>query len=95
MDPLINGDYPHTLKSLVGNRLPKFSEEQSKLVRGSIDFLGLNYYTANYAAYVPHSNAIQASYLSDSRANLSSKCIFYIIYLFVYCPPPPSFNFMI
>ncbi|OAY30228.1 beta-glucosidase 12 [Manihot esculenta] len=73
MDPLINGDYPHTLRSLVGNRLPKFSEEQSKMVKGSIDFLGLNYYTANYAAYVPHSNAIQASYLSDSRANLSAE----------------------
>ncbi|OAY30227.1 beta-glucosidase 12 [Manihot esculenta] len=72
MDPLINGDYPHTLKSLVGNRLPKFSEEQSKLVRGSIDFLGLNYYTANYAAHAPSSNAIQLSYLTDARAKLST-----------------------
>ncbi|XP_050224064.1 beta-glucosidase 12-like [Mercurialis annua] len=73
MDPISNGDYPHTLKSLVGNRLPKFLEEQSKMVKGSFDFLGLNYYTANYAAYVHYSNAINASILTDSRANLSSE----------------------
>ncbi|KAJ9139722.1 hypothetical protein P3X46_030430 [Hevea brasiliensis] len=72
MDPLIFGDYPNTLRSLVGDRLPKFSEEQSKMVKGSIDFLGLNYYTAKYAAYLPYSNAIQASYLTDAHANLSA-----------------------
>ena len=73
MDPLTNGDYPHSMRSLVGDRLPKFTEEQSKLVNGSFDFLGLNYYTANYAAYSPiHFNPEKASYLTDSRANLSS-----------------------
>ncbi|KAJ9139724.1 hypothetical protein P3X46_030431 [Hevea brasiliensis] len=73
MDPLIYGDYPHALRSLVGNRLPKFSEQEAKMVKGSIDFLGLNYYTANYAAYLPYSNAIPASYLTDARANLSTQ----------------------
>ncbi|RID62565.1 hypothetical protein BRARA_E01629 [Brassica rapa] len=29
---------------LVGNRLPKFTPQESKLVKGSLDFLGLNYY---------------------------------------------------
>ena len=75
MDPLTgltNGDYPHSMQSLVGNRLPKFTKEQSKLVNGSFDFLGLNYYTANYAAYSHHSNAENASFLTDSRVNLSS-----------------------
>ena len=43
------------------------------MLKGSIDFLGLNYYTANYAAYVRYSNAINASILTDARANLSSK----------------------
>ncbi|GMY16390.1 beta-glucosidase 12-like isoform X1 [Fagus crenata] len=74
MDPLTNGDYPHSMRSLVGDRLPKFTEEQSKLVNGSFDFLGLNYYTANYAAYSPiHFNPEKASYLTDSRANLSTQ----------------------
>lgn len=74
MDPLANGDYPHSMRSLVGNRLPKFTKEETKLVKGSFDFLGLNYYTANYAAYVSQpNNGLNASYLTDARANLTSK----------------------
>ncbi|PON69725.1 Glycoside hydrolase [Parasponia andersonii] len=74
MDPLTNGDYPHSMRSLVGNRLPKFTKEETKLVKGSLDFLGLNYYTANYAAYVsqPH-NGVNASYLTDARATLTTS----------------------
>ncbi|XP_065631160.1 beta-glucosidase 12-like [Quercus suber] len=71
MDPLTNGDYPHSMRSLVGDRLPKFTKEQSKLLKGSLDFLGLNYYTTNYAADAP--KAEKPSYLTDLRANLSSK----------------------
>ncbi|CAK7339252.1 unnamed protein product [Dovyalis caffra] len=73
MNPLTNGDYPHTMRSFVGDRLPRFSKEQSKMIKGSFDFLGLNYYTTNYAAYMPLSNDVNASYLTDSRANLSSE----------------------
>ncbi|GFZ20734.1 beta glucosidase 13 [Actinidia rufa] len=73
MDPLINGDYPHTMRALVGNRLPKFSKEQSKMVKGSFDFIGLNYYTANYARYAPNANNVHASYLTDAWASLTSE----------------------
>ena len=71
MDPLTNGDYPHSMRSLVGNRLPKFTKEQSKLVKRSLDFLGLNYYTANYVADALHSKVEHASYITDLRANIS------------------------
>ncbi|KAK4608270.1 hypothetical protein RGQ29_001897, partial [Quercus rubra] len=71
MDPLTNGDYPHSMRSLVGNRLPKFTKDQSKLVKGSLDFLGLNYYTANYVADALHSKVEHASYITDLRANIS------------------------
>uniref|UniRef100_A0A2N9G7W5 Beta-glucosidase n=1 Tax=Fagus sylvatica TaxID=28930 RepID=A0A2N9G7W5_FAGSY len=60
------------MRSLVKNRLPKFTKEQSKLVKGSFDFIGLNYYTANYAAYAPQPNGLKASYLTDASANLST-----------------------
>ncbi|KAJ4830025.1 Beta-glucosidase 12 [Turnera subulata] len=73
MDPLTSGDYPRTMRSLVGNRLPKFSQKESELLKGSFDFIGLNYYTANYAANVPLFNALNASYLTDSRANLTTE----------------------
>ncbi|KAJ4969590.1 hypothetical protein NE237_002689 [Protea cynaroides] len=50
MSPLTYGYYPRTMRTLVGDRLPEFSKNQSLMVKGSLDFLGLNYYTANYAA---------------------------------------------
>lgn len=73
MDPLTYGDYPRSMRSLVGKRLPKFTKEESRLVKGSFDFLGLNYYTANYARHVFRSNnAGLGSYTTDARANQSS-----------------------
>ncbi|KAL6652544.1 hypothetical protein ACP70R_011469 [Stipagrostis hirtigluma subsp. patula] len=71
MDPLIRGDYPATMRGLVGNRLPKFTKEQSELVKGSFDFIGLNYYTSNYADNLPPSNGLNTSYMTDSQANLT------------------------
>ncbi|XP_030953635.1 beta-glucosidase 12-like [Quercus lobata] len=73
LDPLINGNYPHSMRSLVKDRLPKFTKEQSKLVKGSFDFLGINYYTANYAAYAPQITGDKASYTTDSSANLTTS----------------------
>ena len=74
MDPLTNGHYPRTMRLLVPNRLPKFTEEESKLVKGSFDFLGLNYYTARYAAFAPNGNtSVYTSYSTDSRVKLTSK----------------------
>ncbi|BBH07484.1 beta glucosidase 31, partial [Prunus dulcis] len=49
MDPLTNGDYPPSMRFLVGKRLPKFTNEESKLLKGSYDFIGVNYYSARYA----------------------------------------------
>ncbi|XP_022154096.1 beta-glucosidase 12-like [Momordica charantia] len=72
MDPVTFGDYPESMKSLVGKRLPKFTQEQSKLVKGSYDFLGFNYYTANYAAYTPP-NANRTTYFTDARAKLLTE----------------------
>ncbi|KAK9733674.1 hypothetical protein RND81_04G083400 [Saponaria officinalis] len=45
MHPLVYGDYPEIMKTNVGKRLPKFTANQSNLVKGSFDFIGLNYYT--------------------------------------------------
>lgn len=73
MDPLTNGDYPHTMRSLVGDRLPRFSREQSSSLKGSFGFIGLNYYTANYAAYAPQFRTLNPSYMTDARVNLTSK----------------------
>ncbi|PNX97726.1 beta-glucosidase 24-like protein, partial [Trifolium pratense] len=71
MDPLTLGDYPSSMRSLVGNRLPKFSTYQAKLVKGSFDFIGLNYYTSTYATNAPELSEAKPSYTTDSLAILT------------------------
>ncbi|ESW22409.1 hypothetical protein PHAVU_005G151600, partial [Phaseolus vulgaris] len=65
MEPLRSGKYPQSMISLVGKRLPKFSNEESKLLAGSFDFLGLNYYTTYYAANA--SQNYKPSYTTDAN----------------------------
>lgn len=45
-DPLMFGDYPSTMKRNVGSRLPEFTNHESKLVKGSFDFIGLIHYNS-------------------------------------------------
>ncbi|KAI9126453.1 hypothetical protein K1719_002049 [Acacia pycnantha] len=73
MEPMSKGHYPKKMRVLVGSRLPKFSMEESKLIKGSFDFLGLNYYTAYYAAHSPSLRNARPSYQTDSRANLTTE----------------------
>ncbi|CAI5533831.1 unnamed protein product [Closterium sp. Naga37s-1] len=49
-DPLFRGDYPPSMRQAVGSRLPSFSATESSLLIGSSDFIGLNFYTAQFAA---------------------------------------------
>ncbi|KAH0850919.1 hypothetical protein HID58_095123, partial [Brassica napus] len=48
MDPLINGDYPASMKRLVEERLPEITAEMSKTIKGAFDFFGINHYTTLY-----------------------------------------------
>ncbi|XP_071940374.1 beta-glucosidase 24-like [Coffea arabica] len=68
MDPITHGDYPSSMRSLVGHRLPKFSKPESELLKRSYDFLGFNYYTANYVLNEPG-----PPYTLDSRAKWTRK----------------------
>lgn len=47
-DPILFGDYPLSMKRLVGLRLPPFTEAQKLRLKGSLDFLGLNHYSTKY-----------------------------------------------
>ncbi|XP_028799688.1 beta-glucosidase 24 [Neltuma alba] len=53
MEPLHSGAYPAVMVQKAGARLPKFSRSESLMVKGSFDFIGLNYYTSYYAADTP------------------------------------------
>lgn len=76
MDPLTFGKYPDSMISLVGNRLPKFTPRQARLVKGSFDFIGINYYTTYYAANASSGSNDRPYFFTDSLANLTSKHIF-------------------
>jgi beta-glucosidase/6-phospho-beta-glucosidase/beta-galactosidase len=60
------------MKFAAGNRLPKFTEAQSKLLKGSLDFLGVNYYTTNYVETAPSANGVNVSYVTDRQTTLTS-----------------------
>ncbi|KAM0852523.1 hypothetical protein ACQ4PT_051697 [Festuca glaucescens] len=49
LEPLVFGDYPEVMKKNVGSRLPPFTKNQSELIKGSLDFIGINHY---YSLYV-------------------------------------------
>lgn len=47
-DPLFFGDYSSSIKQNFGRLLPEFTREESELLKGSVDFVGLNHYSSSY-----------------------------------------------
>ncbi|XP_022960676.1 beta-glucosidase 12-like [Cucurbita moschata] len=72
LHPLVYGDYPTSMRTLVKERLPKFTNEQRILITNSYDFIGINYYTANYAKFDANATSGNTSYVNDIRATLST-----------------------
>ncbi|KAL0311824.1 UNVERIFIED_CONTAM: Raucaffricine-O-beta-D-glucosidase [Sesamum radiatum] len=72
LEPLVSGNYP---KSMIDNVPPEnlapFSKAESEMVKGSYDFLGLNYYTANYASNDPDPDCADG-YFKDQHIKLHS-----------------------
>ncbi|KAJ6289216.1 hypothetical protein OIU76_025094 [Salix suchowensis] len=71
--PIVYGEYPKTMQTIVGSRLPKFTEEEVKMVKGSMDFVGINHYTTYYM-YDPHqSKPKNLGYQQDWNAGFAYK----------------------
>ncbi|CAD5172003.1 unnamed protein product [Musa acuminata subsp. malaccensis] len=49
MDPLTRGDFPSSMRTIVKNRLPEFTKNQSEMSKASFDFTGINYSTTLYS----------------------------------------------
>ncbi|KAK1362018.1 Beta-glucosidase 40 [Heracleum sosnowskyi] len=67
VDPLVFGDYPSSMRTRVGSRLPTFTKDQSSLLKGSLDFVGINHYTTWYAKN--NSTNIIGTLLNDSLSD--------------------------
>ncbi|KAG8650173.1 hypothetical protein MANES_07G009944v8 [Manihot esculenta] len=67
MDPLTYGQYPRTVQNLVGDKLVNFTNEETELLRGSYDFIGLQYYTSYYAKPNASIDSDRVRYKTDSN----------------------------
>ncbi|PIM99092.1 Beta-glucosidase, lactase phlorizinhydrolase [Handroanthus impetiginosus] len=63
LEPVLCGEYPESMMQYASQNIAKFSENESELLKSNkIDFLGLNYYTANYAKHDPNPHAEEGYY---------------------------------
>ncbi|KAL4324990.1 hypothetical protein GQ457_11G005070 [Hibiscus cannabinus] len=68
MHPIRYGQYPRTMQEIVGKRLPKFTEEEVKMVNGSADYVGINQYTTSYISNPKGPKPNVTSYQNDWNA---------------------------
>ncbi|XP_010542993.1 PREDICTED: beta-glucosidase 33-like [Tarenaya hassleriana] len=75
LDPLTRGEYPEVMKEDVGERLPKFTPEESKVLKEKcyLDFVGLNYYGAFFVTANDKVNISKLSYAADLATNFTTE----------------------
>ncbi|XP_050209244.1 beta-glucosidase 17-like [Mercurialis annua] len=71
-NPVTYGEYPYSMRKAVGDRLPKFTAEESEMLKGSFDFMTVNYYTAFYVVTAPPKTT-NISYDADKRGSMSME----------------------
>ncbi|KAJ3696400.1 hypothetical protein LUZ61_000105 [Rhynchospora tenuis] len=67
INPVVFGDYPAVMREVVGSRLSNFTGRQSKLVKGSADFIGINHYTS---CYISDNSNTDATRIPDFNADM-------------------------
>ncbi|XP_052191896.1 beta-glucosidase 11-like isoform X3 [Diospyros lotus] len=73
VEPLLFGDYPEIMKMIAGTRIPAFTKSESKQVKGSIDFLGLNHY---FTLYVKDRSSSLEKNNRDYHADMAAQTIY-------------------
>ncbi|VAI15000.1 unnamed protein product [Triticum turgidum subsp. durum] len=66
-DPLIDGQYAQIMQDLVKERLPRFTPDQAKVVKGSPDYTGVNQYRTNFTKEPKLMQQALTSYSVDLR----------------------------
>ncbi|XP_068894407.1 myrosinase 1-like [Tenebrio molitor] len=74
-NPVVNGNYPQVMIDRIDersagqgyetSRLPKFTDEEIEYIKGTHDFVALNFYTANYAQAIEESDINNVGYYTD------------------------------
>ncbi|XP_024523667.1 beta-glucosidase 26 isoform X2 [Selaginella moellendorffii] len=73
LHPITFGDYPQSMRLYVGDRLPAFTVEESRDLRNSMDFVGLNHYTSRYTQDNPWPSNVRPGYESDSHTHFLTQ----------------------
>ncbi|XP_060667995.1 beta-glucosidase 11-like [Ziziphus jujuba] len=73
LNPLIFGDYPEIVKKNVGSRFPAFTSPESKRIKGSFYFIGVNYYNK---MHVKEKSSSLKSKIRDFFADTGVELIF-------------------
>jgi len=72
LDPFVSGDYPGSMRNIVGSRLPSFTKEQAQKLRGSLDFIGVNHYVTMYCFDVPRKGElVSRDYAQDMSIGMA------------------------
>jgi len=72
LDPFVSGDYPESIRKIVGSRLPSFTKEQAQKLQGSLDFIGVNHYFTMYCFDVPRKSApMSRDYAQDMSVGIA------------------------
>jgi len=58
-DPCVFGEYPAVMRARLGSLLPEFSAEDARLLKGSLDFIALNYYTSDVVRHAPGAGPLE------------------------------------
>ncbi|PIN20653.1 Beta-glucosidase, lactase phlorizinhydrolase [Handroanthus impetiginosus] len=59
LDPVLYGRYPQNMIDFVPpENLAPFTHLESQMLKGSIDYVGINYYTTNYVSYDPNPEGV-------------------------------------
>ncbi|KAH9329021.1 hypothetical protein KI387_001129, partial [Taxus chinensis] len=72
LDPLLFGDYPSSMKKIAGSRLPTFTKQQSEILKGSLDLVGVNHYGSYYVSDSSHHWVTEKrDYIRDLGSNMT------------------------
>ncbi|MED6155516.1 glycosyl hydrolase 1 [Stylosanthes scabra] len=73
LEPLVYGDYPISMKTNAGARIPTFSDRESEQLKGSCDFIGVIFY--NNINVTDNSIALRRN-LRDFDTDMAAQLIF-------------------
>ncbi|KAL0416759.1 UNVERIFIED_CONTAM: Raucaffricine-O-beta-D-glucosidase [Sesamum latifolium] len=58
LKPVIYGQFPASMLKYAGDNIQPFSHEEKQGLAGSVDWVGLNYYTSDFVAYKPNPKGV-------------------------------------